>query len=422
MTSSASNATPPSAYIRHLPLGIGALLLLVISVLAYSSMGIWLIGCELGVLACLGYALYLRQPDGEKQPEINALAMPTEFAIEKTTDIYACLPDLIWLIDHGTREVTPLNKTSASHHPSTQSNQVKLSALLPARIARQYLETLIAVQSKQEAQQFEYQLTGEDGKNRVFEARLQPRSVKNCVALIRDITHLKDTEEALFNQQLFVHQIIDSSPNLIYVRDKHGRFLLVNRATQATLGHELLMQSHMGIGEDEQPFTTGDKEVLEDGATIRIVDHWTLPNGRTHWFDITKQPLVREGDIYILSIAIDISHVKAAEAALAVTDPLAGDVADALPVAFMLVRDGIVEFANLLACEKLNAPPSAMLGRPLSAFTPNAQALLDGSASEFACTRSGKRWPCVCRTISQGERSAQLLILKEFLPEVRLSA
>ncbi|WP_176216896.1 PAS domain-containing protein [Andreprevotia lacus] len=422
MTTHARQAAATPNFVRHVPLAVGMLLLVLIATLSHPRYSFVLGLVELGLLACLVYALYLRQPAQAVEPATSTLTVPTEFALEKTHDIYACLPDLIWLIDHGKRVVTPLNKSSLSHHPSTQENEAKLTTLLPARIARQYLEGLIAVQSSQQPQQFEYQLTGDDGKSRAFEARLQPRSNKNCVALIRDITDLKDTEEALFNQQLFVHQIIDSSPNLIYVRDKHGRFLLVNRATQATLGHELLMQSHMGIDDGEQPFTEGDKEVLEDGATIRIVDHWTLPNGRTHWFDITKQPLVREGDIYILSIAIDISHVKAAEAALAVTDPLAGDVADALPVAFMLVRDGIVEFANLHVCEQLNTPPSAMLGRPLGAFTADADALLAGTHHEFISNHSGKRWPCQIHSISQGERSAQLLIFKDFTPKVRINA
>ncbi|WP_035056799.1 PAS domain-containing protein [Andreprevotia chitinilytica] len=399
---------PAQSVTRRIVLAVG--LLLICLTVALIPFGWLSIVPLLGLAACL--VVFFRLP---AQPQtVAAPAAPAPAPTNDTDDaLYRSLPDLIWVIDYGTRAVTALNNACTPHHPSADTadgTEARLASLLPARISRQYLEALIAVQSSNQPQHFEYRLSNNDKEGRVFEARLQPRSLKECVAVIRDITQLKTTEEALFNQQLFVHQIIDSSPNLIFVRDKHGRFLLVNRATQTTLGHELLVQSHMGLEETQLPFTTGDKEVLEDGQTIRVVDHWTLPNGRTHWFDITKQPLVREGDIYILSIAIDISHVKAAEAALSVTDPLAGDVADSLPIAFMLVRDGIVEFANSRACEQLNIPPADLLGRPLSAITPSAAMFLAGEHGDFVSSRSGRHWPCQAKNITQGERTALLLV------------
>ena len=326
------------------------------------------------------------------------------------------LPDLVWRIDFANRVVTPLNQANAIHHPVAQGNNVRLSGLFPARVSRQYLEALIAVQSSQSMQQFEYRLgNGDETGLRVFEARLLPLSTKECIALIRDVTQMKATEEALFNQQLFVHQIIDSSPNLIFVRDKHGRFLLVNRATQTTLGHELLVQSHLAAHDSPLPFTTGDTEVLENGDSVRIVDHWTLPNGRTHWFDITKQPLIRDGDVYILNIAIDITHVKAAEAALAASDPLSGGVADALPVPFMLVRDGIIEFVNNPLCERLNTPPADLLGRPLHAIASNGDELIASPTPDqpqrIRFVRDHSEHACQVQQVGGEESAARTLVV-----------
>ncbi|GHD58328.1 PAS domain-containing protein [Jeongeupia chitinilytica] len=332
---------------------IGVAVLLAIShMLPLAPAGMLLL--QLGIVACALLLLF-----GTRQ-HAQTTSSASDFA-----DLPACLPDLVWQIDYANRSAVALNTSGFDQHPTPGTNNNRISSIFPARIARQYLEALIAVQSSNKPLHFEYKIGNEARNARAFEVRMMPRDARSCVALIRDVSAVKDTEEALFQQQLFVNQVIDVSPNLIFVRDKHGRFLLVNRATQTTLGHDLLVQSHMGIDDDELPFSTGDAEVLEHGQTIRVVDHWTLPNGRTHWFDITKQPLVRDGDVYILSIAIDISHVKAAEAALAVTDPLGGDIADALPCAFLLVRDSQIEFANLRACELLNTPPVALLGRPL---------------------------------------------------------
>ncbi|UXY14418.1 PAS domain-containing protein [Chitiniphilus purpureus] len=352
--------------------------------------------------------LLLRRPVLQSTPDARE-ALP---AVERQA-IAHCLPDIVWRIDYATRAVTPLNKVDNSDHPNAQDDNARLSMLFPARVSRQYLEALISVQSAQTPQQFEYRLAQAEGKaQRVFEARLLPLSGKDCLAVIRDITEMKATEEALFNQQLFVHQIIDSSPSLIFVRDRHGRFLLVNRATQSALGHDLLVQSHMGLADQQLPFTVGDQDVLEKGETVRIVDHCTLANGRTHWFDLIKQPLIRDGEVYILSIAMDISHVKAAEAALANSEPLSGEVADALPQPFMLIREGNIEFANLAACLLLNAPPSAVLGRPLSAFAGNAEALLgvaDFEAQRFELANGG-HYDCWARRIRQSAGEAQLIV------------
>ncbi|TJZ73863.1 PAS domain-containing protein [Chitiniphilus eburneus] len=370
---------------------------------------IWLIQGIL-VLAVVGLIyLILRRPAPViGSGETTALAVTTE-----SQPIAHCLPDIVWRIDYATRAVMPLNAAGAAEHPRADEDSARLSMLFPARVSRQYLEALINVQSTQTPQQFEYRLAPAEGKEQhVFEARLLPLSGKECLAVIRDITDMKATEEALFNQQLFVHQIIDSSPSLIFVRDKHGRFLLVNRATQSALGHDLLVQSHMGLSEQQLPFTNGDHDVLEKGETVRIVDHYTLANGRTHWFDIIKQPLIRDGEVYILSIAMDISHVKAAEAALANNEPLSGEVADALPQPFMLVRDGNIEFANLATCLLLNAPPSAVLGRPLSAFAGNADSLL--AAADFQASRfevpHGEGFPCWARRIRQNAGDAHLIV------------
>ncbi|WP_148715203.1 PAS domain-containing protein [Chitinolyticbacter meiyuanensis] len=371
--------------------------------------GIWLVHgwIALAVLGLIHLALR-RAPQPEHAPAQAAALAPSN-----DDTVARCLPDIVWRIDYATRAVTALNANDVPGHPRAEETSAKLSALLPARVSRQYLEALITVQSTQAPQQFEYRLAaGEQDEQRAFEARLLPLSGKDCLALIRDVSDMKATEEALFNQQLFVHQIIDSSPSLIFVRDKHGRFLLVNRATQSALGHDLLVQSHTGFAEQQLPFTSGDADVLDKGETVRIVDHYTLANGRTHWFDIIKQPLIRDGEVYILSIAMDISHVKAAEAALAGNDPLSGEVADALPQPFMLVRDGNIEFANLAACLLLNTPPSGVLGRPLSAFAGNAEALLacsDFEAHPFERQR-GESHPCWARRVRQGAGDAQLII------------
>ncbi|WP_182076733.1 PAS domain-containing protein [Deefgea sp. CFH1-16] len=192
------------------------------------------------ILATLITALIISKPKAEKAPLMsqNSTIVPPAQA----TDTLAALPDLIWTIDYASRRVTAQNQALNDNHPDGVA-QSKLAILFPARVSRQFLESLIKIQNTQTAQRFEYQL---DNTEITFEARLAPLTSRSCVVIIRDISSTKAIEAALFQQQRFTQQILDANPSLIFVRDKHRRFLLVNQATQSLLGHELLVQSHMG--------------------------------------------------------------------------------------------------------------------------------------------------------------------------------
>jgi PAS domain-containing protein len=312
---------------------------------------LWFAACALGLFLRKKHKITLASPDTETG---------------SSADCSSYIPDLVWNISFANRSVNPLNQCFADIHPQVTAENKKISSLFPARISRQYLEALISVQSTQSTQVFEYQYCGNDQIKRYFETRILPQTSRECMAIIRDITHIKDTEQALLNQQLFVHQIIDSSPNLIFVRDKHGRFLLVNHATQTQLGHELLVQSHMGLVDSPQPFTLGDSDVLEKGETIRHLDSWIMPDNQLHWFDITKLPIVRDENTYILSIAMDISHLKSTEAAMVQIQNLIRNVADALPISFVLIESGLITFANQGAEGMLGQKNNELMGKTLS--------------------------------------------------------
>lgn len=281
-------------------------------------------------------------------------------------DMLQHIPDLLWSIDFGCRTVTQLNTAYKDTHPQAADANIRLATLLPARIARLFLESLIEVQNRREMIRFEYQISETDGNSHTFEARLIPGSSRECIAIIREISHIKATEEALINQQIFLQKIVDNSPDLIFVRDRHGRFLLVNRATQATLGHELLTQSHTGLAEDQIPFLTGDHEVLQTGETAEIIEKITLPNGQTRWYSVTKLPLERDGDTYLLCIAVDITHFHASEAAQLGADSFVRAIVENLPLAFVLLENGGIVFANLAACDLLAAKPDDLIGANLA--------------------------------------------------------
>jgi PAS domain-containing protein len=323
-------------------------------------------------------------------------------------DVISGVPDLLWTIDYASRRVTSHNQAHIAHHP-TGGQFAKLATIFPARVSRQYLETLIELQNTQRPTRFEYTL-GNEQQQFTFEARLTPLSQRDCVVVIRDISHIKATEAALFKQQLFTQQIIDSSPNLIFIRDRHARFLLVNQATQTLLGHDLLVHSHMGFDEDTPVLSAGDEEVFATGATLRRIDSCVLANGRTHWFDITKLAIEREGKSYILSIAIDITAQKENEAAQHHGSLLIRAMAHALPHGFVLVQQDQIQFANQAACKRLGYAPEQLIGEPFTLLK------RDNSTSEtqqdlHICGAQGEKIRCDLRQLDADSGSGQLLTL-----------
>lgn len=323
-------------------------------------------------------------------------------------DVLAGVSDLLWTIDYASRRVTAHNNSLIPHHPAGDQAS-KLASIFPARVSRQFLESLIEIQSTQQATRFEYTL-GNENIQHTFEARLTPLSHRDCVVIIRDISHIKATEAALFKQQMFTQQIIDSSPNLIFIRDRHGRFLLVNQATQTLLGHDLIVHSHMGLDDDTPILSAGDHDVLATGETLRIEDHCTLNNGRTHWFDITKLAVEREGKTYILSIAIDITAQKENDAAKNDSAVLVRAMANALPHAFMLVQHGQILFANHAACQRLNINPEQLIGAALSTF--NAQAhSLDSCETLSLAAHNGEQIECKVCSVSDTQTASHLVTL-----------
>ncbi len=349
--------------------------------------------------------IYLQVALKPKQEEAILEINTTQVPPAEATEALAALPDLIWTIDYASRRVTAQNQALIETHPNGVE-QNKLASLFPARVSRQFLESLIKIQNTQASQRFEYQL---DNTIVTFEARLSALTARSCLVVIRDISNNKAIETALFQQQLFTQQILDANPSLIFVRDNHRRFLLVNQATQSVLGHELLVQSHMGLDEDTSILTAGDDDVLLHGNTVRLEDHCTLHNGRTHWFDLTKIPLEREGQVYILTIAMDITHLKEAEQAQVGTSHLVRAMADALPNAFLLVENEIIQFANLAACERLDTTLENIIGECISQFT---QGEVKYANLTHLKNPQGEAIRCALHKVDRGNQNTHLVTLQ----------
>lgn len=134
----------------------------------------------------------------------------------------------------------------------------------------------------------------------------------------QDITALKKTEQELRKQEVYLRQIIDSLPNIVYVKGIDGKYLMANRA----FGDLVDMDIKELIGKtDEELFgkknnsdlyRNTDKEVLENNTTFVNSEDKQVDkrSGEIRWFHTVKTPLVtgRKQKKEVLGVSTDITQ------------------------------------------------------------------------------------------------------------------
>ncbi len=148
------------------------------------------------------------------------------------------------------------------------------------------------------------------------------------LAILRDITERKKKDAALRMNEQLLRQVLDSTPADIFVKDREGRFLLVNSSTACSHG----MTPEVMIGKMEmeledydegrkceiEKYLEDDRKVIQTKEPMFIPEElYTGPDGRTKWLQTTKVPLsLNEKEDCVLGIAIDITGRKNTEEAL----------------------------------------------------------------------------------------------------------
>ena len=133
----------------------------------------------------------------------------------------------------------------------------------------------------------------------------------------------KSFEKELKEQREFLREIIDTDPNLVFVKDWHGRFTLANQAVADIYGatvDELVGKSDADFNankEEVESFLQAEKEVLETLGK-KFIPEERVTDARTdtaHWFQTVKVPLESSGNEprRILGVSTDITERKILE-------------------------------------------------------------------------------------------------------------
>jgi PAS domain S-box-containing protein len=144
--------------------------------------------------------------------------------------------------------------------------------------------------------------------------------ITGMLIIARDITERKKAEEVLKKERQELDRIIDSSPIIIFYKDKEGKFLRVNSAfaeTQNLSKEEFLGKTVFDLYSPKiaQSMTKDDLEVLELGRPkLGIVEQYESARGM-RWVQTDKIPIFnKKGSVIgLVGFAQDITKRKIAE-------------------------------------------------------------------------------------------------------------
>ena len=137
-----------------------------------------------------------------------------------------------------------------------------------------------------------------------------------------DITERKLAQEALKAQKEFLQTVLDSNPNMIFVKDKEGKIVLANQRYADFRG--MSVEDLLGLTDAEcnrnqaevDQFLHEDKEVNTTLQEIFIPEEaCRFPTGEVRWFQIIKKPIFSsDGQVgQVLGVCTDITERKQAE-------------------------------------------------------------------------------------------------------------
>ncbi len=149
------------------------------------------------------------------------------------------------------------------------------------------------------------------------------KKVSRITGNFQDITSQKETERALIERQAQFEALFNAAPDLIYFKDKKGRYLLINQAFEQAFG--LNKETILGKGDEDilpaelaAQCRRSDEEAIAKREAVIKEEVLPKTNGQEIVFETIKAPVfTHDGSrLGLVGISREITQRKEAEAEL----------------------------------------------------------------------------------------------------------
>ena len=169
--------------------------------------------------------------------------------------------------------------------------------------------------------------------------------------------------------ETLLRTVLEAWPDLVYVKDNEGRFVVANTATAKVMGaatpEDLIGRTDFDFFPEEMAaaFAEDERDVLKEGrGKVDLEELAESADGEKIWFSSTKIPFFDDAGRVsgLVGIGRNINDRKLAEAALRREQALLKDVLESCPLAVVVTRpeEGQVVFANSRVQEMFRIGPA----------------------------------------------------------------
>jgi PAS domain S-box-containing protein len=136
---------------------------------------------------------------------------------------------------------------------------------------------------------------------------------------VRDVSEWVAAEQALREQRALLEALTDNTSDAVFVKDREGRYLMINQAGAAALGRtidEVLGRDDRAVMEpaDAEAVMATDREVMESGETRSGEETIDTPAGRLTYLSTKSAWRDEEGRVLgLVGIAHDITEHRRLE-------------------------------------------------------------------------------------------------------------
>ncbi len=183
----------------------------------------------------------------------------------------------------------------------------------------------------------------------------------------------KQAQIKLNDQQYFLRQVIDLNPEFVFVKDKNGRFELVNQAFANRYNKtvdEIIGQTDEILTSDfekVEQFKQSDLAILNSGqAETAHEDEVVFSDGSTRWLRTTKRPIFNSSGeaTHLLGLSVDLTKQVEISKQLKDREMFLRTILDTLPGAiFWKDRDKNYLGSNKLFADLAGVTPGELVGK-----------------------------------------------------------